>query len=151
MTEVRYGLYKSSIGSITVIAEDDEITMLDFCDCVEKGLMNNEWFSDLFQKLDMYFQGKRVEFTVKIRLPMNPFRQRVFKEVMKLRWGEITTYKHVAERIGSSPRAVGTALSKNQTLLLVPCHRVIAESGIGGYSRGVDIKRKLLKLEGHEF
>lgn len=109
MTEVRYGLYKSSIGPITVIAEDDEITMLDFCDCVEKGLMNNEWFSDLFQKLDMYFQGKRVEFTVKIRLPMNPFRQRVFKEVMKLRWGEITTYKHVAERIGSSPREIGRA------------------------------------------
>lgn len=150
MSDVKYGLYKSPLGLITVIAEGDEITMLDFCDCAEKGLIRNEWFSQLFEELDMYFSGKRVEFKERARLPMNTFRQRVFKEVMRVGWGEIVTYKQVAERIGSSPRAVGTALSKNQTLLLVPCHRVVAENGIGGYVRGVELKRKLLRIEGHE-
>ncbi|AEB94751.1 methylated-DNA--protein-cysteine methyltransferase [Metallosphaera cuprina Ar-4] len=126
--------------------------MLDFCDCVEPGLKQNKDFSNLFQKLSVYFQGNRVEFDdVKVRMPQNSFRARVFKQVRKLKWGETATYKDIAEEVGTSPRAVGMALSKNPVLIIIPCHRVVAENGIGGYSRGVEIKKNLLKLEGHNF
>ncbi|QKQ99250.1 methylated-DNA--[protein]-cysteine S-methyltransferase [Metallosphaera tengchongensis] len=144
-----YGIYESPIGPITVASEDNVITMLDFCNCTEKNFIRNEEFKDLFERLDSYFRGNRVEFyDIPVKYPMNPFRARVFKEIRKLRWGEIKTYGMIAERLGTSPRAIGMALSKNDILLLIPCHRVVAENGIGGYSRGILIKRKLLELEG---
>ncbi|MEM4956441.1 MAG: methylated-DNA--[protein]-cysteine S-methyltransferase, partial [Metallosphaera sp.] len=99
--------------------------------------------------LDNYFQGKRTDFDdIPIRLNTNSFRMRVYKEVRKVKWGEVVTYKDIADAVGTSPRAVGVALSKNPILLLIPCHRVVAENGLGGYSRGVELKRKLLELEG---
>lgn len=67
---------------------------------------------------------------------------------MKIPWGKVMTYKQIADSLETSPRAVGMALSKNPILLIIPCHRVIAENGIGGYSRGVKLKRALLELEG---
>ncbi|MCQ4343322.1 MAG: MGMT family protein, partial [Sulfolobaceae archaeon] len=76
------------------------------------------------------------------------FRASVFKEVRKIPWGHVRTYKEVARSLGTSPRAVGMALSKNNVLILIPCHRVVAENGLGGYRRGVELKRKLLELEG---
>ncbi|MCG3108072.1 Methylated-DNA--protein-cysteine methyltransferase [Metallosphaera sp. J1] len=146
---IKYGTYVSSLGPITVVSDDEQIVMLDFCKCAEESLVDNDSFRDLFKRFDNYFQGKRTEFDdIPIRLNSNSFRMRVYKQVRKIRWGEVATYKEVADAVGTSPRAVGVALSKNPILLLIPCHRVVAETGLGGYSRGVDLKRRLLELEG---
>ncbi|MCH1770035.1 MULTISPECIES: methylated-DNA--[protein]-cysteine S-methyltransferase [Metallosphaera] len=146
---IRYGTYMSPFGPITLVSEDEKIVMLDFCKCAEESLVDNNSFVGLFKKLDNYFQGKRTDFDdIPIRLNTNSFRMRVYKEVRKVKWGEVVTYKDIADAVGTSPRAVGVALSKNPILLLIPCHRVVAENGLGGYSRGVELKRKLLELEG---
>ena len=58
------------------------------------------------------------------------------------------TYSELAEKIGSRAyRAVGNALGKNPIPIVIPCHRVVAKKGIGGYSEGIDIKTRLLELE----
>lgn len=63
--------------------------------------------------------------------------------------GETTTYGAIARRVGTSARAVGQAMRRNPTPLVIPCHRVIAADGsIGGFSPSVAIKRFLLELEG---
>jgi methylated-DNA-[protein]-cysteine S-methyltransferase len=84
----------------------------------------------------------------------SPFQQRVYKAIMKIPAGKVMTYGQVAKMIGSpgAARAVGTALSKNQDVPIIPCHRVIASNGkMGGYSGrgGVSGKIKLLKKEGY--
>ncbi|MCY0849663.1 methylated-DNA--[protein]-cysteine S-methyltransferase [Sulfuracidifex metallicus] len=145
-----YGFYKSSLGGITVAKDDKGFVMLDFCECYERSLLENEAFSDFFYKLDLYFEGRKVDLREAVSIRGNHFRLSVFKEVMKIPWGHVVTYGEVAKRLDTSPRAVGTSLSKNNILLIIPCHRVISESGIGGYSRGIEIKRKLLELEGIE-
>ncbi|BBD71676.1 methylated-DNA--protein-cysteine methyltransferase [Sulfodiicoccus acidiphilus] len=145
---IKYGLYESPLGVITVAATEKGLRMLDFCRCAEKGLIDQDYFSALFRRLDLYFSGKKVSFDFQLDLDYNPFRVRVFKEVTKIVWGTTSTYKEVAAKVGTSPRAVGVALSKNPLLLVIPCHRVVAENGLGGYSRGVELKRKLLELEG---
>jgi len=66
--------------------------------------------------------------------------------------GKVTSYSSLAALMGTSPRAVGRLLSKNDELVKYPCHRVVRSDGrLGGYALGASFKRKLLELEGVEF
>lgn len=81
------------------------------------------------------------------------FQKKVWKELLKIKKGEVSTYKEIAKRIGKSEasRAVANAVGKNKLVPDVPCHRVIRSDGkLGGYSGkgGVKTKLKLLKSEG---
>ncbi len=77
------------------------------------------------------------------------FEKAVYREVLKIPLGEVRTYEEIAQAIGrpKAVRAVGQALKRNPFPLIIPCHRVVAKRGIGGYSRGVEKKRRLLRLE----
>lgn len=81
---------------------------------------------------------------------LNPFTRKVLNAVSKIPYGETRSYSDIARTVRAerAVRAVGTAIGKNPFLLVVPCHRVIAKSGgIGGYSAGLSLKKKLLSLE----
>ena len=77
------------------------------------------------------------------------FQRRVWGVVAAIPYGETRTYSWVAQQVGGSPRAVGQALARNPYPLLIPCHRVVAKKGLGGFtgSGGQDLKRSLLELE----
>ncbi|MDR2884763.1 MAG: MGMT family protein [Deferribacteraceae bacterium] len=80
----------------------------------------------------------------------SPFYRRVYQTLFYIPIGRAVTYAELAELAGSprAARAVGTAMRKNKFLLLIPCHRVLAANSIGGFSIGLDIKVKLLEMEG---
>lgn len=81
---------------------------------------------------------------------MTPFAKKVYKAVLSIPLGQVRAYKWVAKKTGSpkAARAVGQALRRNPWPLIIPCHRVIAAGGsLGGYSRGINKKKKLLDLE----
>lgn len=81
---------------------------------------------------------------------MTPFAKKVYKAVLRIPLGEVRTYKWVAKKIGypKAYRAVGNALNKNPWPIIIPCHRVVAcDGGLGGYSRGLNRKKKLMELE----
>jgi len=83
---------------------------------------------------------------------MTIFEKKVYAAVSKIPRGEVRSYKWVAAKIGrpKAYRAVGNALNKNPHIGIVPCHRVIRSDGtIGGFARGVALKRQLLKSESH--
>jgi len=82
---------------------------------------------------------------------MTEFERKVYKAVSKIPKGKVRNYKYIAEKIGKpvAYRAVANALRKNPFIGKVPCHRVIKSDGtIGGFSRGVNAKKRLLKAEG---
>jgi O-6-methylguanine DNA methyltransferase len=82
------------------------------------------------------------------KLQFTEFQERVYKEVKKIKKGQVKSYKEIAEKLKTSPRAVGQALKRNQDRK-VPCHSVIkADGSLGGYNRGIKKKIKLLKAEG---
>lgn len=84
------------------------------------------------------------------RVVLTDFQLRVFEEALKIPWGEVRTYGWLARKIGlpSAARAVGSALRKNPYPLLIPCHRVVRANGdMGKYSRGEEVKRKLIEFE----
>ena len=85
--------------------------------------------------------------------PLSPagtdFQKRVWQALLRIPWGKTTTYGALAARLGSSPRAVGSAVGRNPISVIIPCHRVIAaDGGLAGYAGGLENKEKLLRLEG---
>jgi methylated-DNA-[protein]-cysteine S-methyltransferase len=99
-------------------------------------------------EIEEYLKGRRKYFSVGLDLSrLSLFQQRVLEETRKIGYGTKITYGTLAKRTGSHPRAVGGALSRNPFPILIPCHRVVAANGMGGYSEGVDIKIRLLELE----
>lgn len=88
---------------------------------------------------------------------ITPFRKRVYEELMKVPYGDLISYGDLAARAGSpgGARAIGNAMNANPFLLIVPCHRVVRSMGkkrysLGGFGAGLDAKRLLLRIEGHD-
>lgn len=105
------------------------------------------------EQLKEYLAGNRQTFD----LPLDPrgteFQKAVWNALLDIPFGEIRSYKQVAEAIGNPKacRAVGMANNKNPILIVIPCHRVIGSDGsLVGYGGGIDLKENLLKLEGFE-
>ncbi|MDY6776822.1 MAG: methylated-DNA--[protein]-cysteine S-methyltransferase [Candidatus Nanohaloarchaea archaeon] len=106
---------------------------------------------DVRDKLEDYLDGERVEFDEEVDLEdLAPFYEEVLQKVRGVGYGETRTYGEVAEEIGNpeAARAVANALNANPVPIVIPCHRVVAEDGIGGYKHGKEAKRNLLELEG---
>jgi O-6-methylguanine DNA methyltransferase len=106
---------------------------------------------DYVRELDEYFSGKRREFTFALDLRGTDFQRACWNALTKIPYGETRTYADIARAIGKPQafRAVGMANNRNPIAIVVPCHRVIASDGtLCGYGGGLDIKRKLLELEG---
>jgi methylated-DNA-[protein]-cysteine S-methyltransferase len=72
---------------------------------------------------------------------------RIYRLVREIPRGKTATYGEIARRAGTSPRVVGQAMARNPTPLVIPCHRVVAAHGIGGFSPSVEIKVVLLEIE----
>jgi methylated-DNA-[protein]-cysteine S-methyltransferase len=71
----------------------------------------------------------------------------IYRIVETVPYGKTATYGEIAARAGTIPRVVGQAMSRNPTPLIIPCHRVVAQSGPGGFTPSVEIKLALLSLE----
>lgn len=122
---------------------------LDFVDRIEYS-DESSLLLQARREVEEYFQGNRREFSVKLNLVGSEFQIRVWKELMKIPYGETRSYKDIAEGINCPKgyRAVGLANNKNPIAIIVPCHRVVGSNGkLVGYSGGLDIKEKLLKIE----
>jgi len=103
------------------------------------------------KELNEYFSGGRREFTFPLDLRGTDFQLVCWRALLAIPYGETRTYADIARAIGkpNAFRAVGMANNRNPIAIVVPCHRVIASDGtLCGYGGGLDVKRKLLELEG---
>lgn len=102
-------------------------------------------------ELQEYFAGSRKRFDFPLDLRGTEFQLACWQALVEIPYGETRTYADIARTIGKAQafRAVGLANNRNPIAIVVPCHRVIASDGtLCGYGGGLDIKRKLLELEG---
>jgi O-6-methylguanine DNA methyltransferase len=103
------------------------------------------------QQLEEYFAGQRREFSFALDLRGTDFQLACWRVLLAIPYGETRTYGDIARAVGRPHgfRAVGMANNRNPVAIVVPCHRVIASDGtLCGYGGGLDVKRKLLELEG---
>lgn len=143
----------SKIGPLYLVAEGELLAgvfwekqqapfIQDFKEC--------NVLAEAVRQISEYLEGGRREFS----LPLNPagtdFQKKVWRELVRIPYGDTVSYAELARRVGShrAVRAVGSANGKNPLCLLIPCHRVIASNGtLGGYSGGLERKRQLLEIE----
>jgi len=116
----------------------------------DKWEKNPAFFKDVKTQLEQYFQSERKSFDVKLNLKGTDFQRKVWGELCKIPYGEVSSYGKVAAAVGNknASRAVGMANSKNPVPIIVPCHRVVGVKGnLTGFAHGLDIKHKLLQHE----
>lgn len=96
-----------------------------------------------------FLDGELREFTVPFRLLGPAFLCRAMTALLDVRYGETITYGQLARRLDEpkASRAIGAACGANPLPLIVPCHRVVAADGLGGFGGGLEMKRWLLELE----
>jgi methylated-DNA-[protein]-cysteine S-methyltransferase len=106
----------------------------------------------LVRQLKLYLSGKPVKFRGRYDLSFGtPFQRKVWRAMLAIPRGQTRSYAWIAKRIGhpQAVRAVGAACGANRAPIVIPCHRVIAGDGsLGGFSGGLGLKKRLLKLEG---
>lgn len=102
------------------------------------------------RQLEEYFNGRREDFDVPLDERGSPFQRQVWAALRRIPFGQTITYGELAERLGrlGAARAVGAANGANPIPIVTPCHRVVARGGLGGFAGGLDLKRRLLGLEG---
>lgn len=125
-------------------------------------IINTDWITDIgsnmpgdshWQRMfDAHGQDGNKHIEVKLLIQGTPYRRRVWAELCRIPFGETRSYAALALALGSSPRAVGNACRDNPYAPIIPCHRVVSSSGLGGYcgvTEGalMDIKIKLLRFE----
>lgn len=135
------------VGDITVSEDDGAIVSLDW------GWGRDQTETPLLVRartqLHEYFDGERRDFDLPLAPVGTSYRQSVWKALQQIPYGSTRTYGEICAIAGGSPRSVGTANGSNPIAILIPCHRVLASNGLGGYSGGdgLDTKRILLRLE----
>lgn len=157
---------ETTLGNILVSGNTDYITTVSWEPLLDETISEHtgelNWFAE---ELSLYMKGLLKVFTGKLsfensvpvwlRNPLdktipNKLPAAVLKIISEIPYGKTKTYGSIAVEAGNkgASRAVGRICGKNPLVIIVPCHRVIAASAIGGYSSGLDKKRCLLKIEG---
>lgn len=139
----------SPIGPLTAVEEDREIRELIFGE-KEGRQEETDLLLEVKRQMALYFEGRLKVFGLPLCPKGTEFRQRVWKRLQEIPYGETLSYGQLAAAIGSpkAARAVGGANHHNPISILIPCHRVIGADGkLTGYGGGLSIKEFLLDLE----
>jgi O-6-methylguanine DNA methyltransferase len=139
------------IGSVRLITKD--LKTLSAIELIPKQCAGklDPFFEDCYSELHAYLTGKSRSINIKIDdSSLSPFQLKVLIEIKRIPFGELITYGDIAKKIHTKGyQAIGRACGRNPFLLIYPCHRVVASNHLGGFAYGLDMKRELLKLEGH--
>ena len=143
--------YETDLGIIGIRENNKAITDIYFSkDNIDDNIEETDLIKECFKQLKEYFEGSRREFDLPIEMNGTQFQKKIWKELLKIPYGETRSYKDIAISIGNEKacRAIGMANNKNHIPIIIPCHRVIGSNGkLVGYAVGIDIKEKLLNIE----
>jgi methylated-DNA-[protein]-cysteine S-methyltransferase len=161
ISEKRY-VYKvvaSPVGQLTLVATDQGLAAILWeNDPPRRVRLNIDKKDDRHpvlieteRQLEEYFAGQRKAFTVTLDVAGTAFQRKVWNALLTIPFGETRSYGQIARQIGSpdAVRAVGAANGRNPVSIIAPCHRVIGATGkLTGFAGGLDVKARLLALEG---
>jgi methylated-DNA-[protein]-cysteine S-methyltransferase len=159
LVDVRYDVFDSPIGELFVAQTDRGLARISyFPDGMEDTLARTFGtrvlrmpLDEVRRELDEYFAGRRESFDLPLDLRVAPFHADVLHELARVPYGRTETYGGLARKVGRprAARAVGTVMHSNPIPIVLPCHRIVGANGsLTGYAGGLDIKRRLLELEG---
>lgn len=139
---------QTPLGRMLIEGKNGAIERVSFTD-EELLPATDELLQRAEKQLLQYFAGERCTFDLPVRMKGTAFQMAAWKALREIPYGETVTYGQQAEMMGhpKACRAVGGANHQNRLLILVPCHRVVAKGGMGGFGAGIEKKLFLLELE----
>ena len=140
--------FDSFLGRLEIVADENFLLEVHLVKREKESapnaitMLTAEWLRE-------YFAKKCPSWLPPLRF-RSEFSQMVSEAVMEIECAQTQSYSQVAARIGreGSQRAVAQVMKHNPYMIIVPCHRVVAKNGLGGYNGGIEIKKKLLEFEG---
>ena len=160
MSQINYSSVVTRVGQVFVLSNEKGVTRIIFGEREFRKYLEARMGASVTEggaaagmahELELYFDGRLSEFKTPIDLSEGtPFQNSVWMKLLDIPYGETATYGEIAENVGrpGAARAVGNAVGANPIPIVIPCHRVLASNGLGGYSCGIDIKKDLLRVEG---
>ena len=153
--DIQKAYYSSPIGTLEISGNEEGISSVLFEDVgVQPDLflkpVKSLLLKKCIQQLDEYFASTRRQFELKLNPEGTEFQKKVWSKLIKIPYGKTKSYLDIAKQIGdaNANRAVGNANAKNPVSIIVPCHRVIGNTGeLVGYSGGMWRKEWLLNHE----
>lgn len=144
--------FESPVGTLTLLEENEALCGLRFgADCPKNAELSvTPLLLEVQKQLQAYFDKRLFVFDLPLVFHGTPFQERVWHELLKIKYGETISYQALAARVGNvkACRAVGLANNRNPIAVIVPCHRVVGKAGaLTGYAGGLHIKQYLLNLE----
>jgi len=138
----------SPIGDLTISIANEALVSIDWGWARDQKPI--KLLEDAKSQLDDYFDGYRKTFDLPLAPAGTEYQKRVWSQIYKIPYGKTLSYAKLASALKTSPRPVGMACGANPIPIIIPCHRVLATAGMGGYSGdgGVETKVALLHLEG---
>jgi methylated-DNA-[protein]-cysteine S-methyltransferase len=138
----------SPVGRLRLDEEDGSLAAIRWDDSLAAG-NGSPLLIEAARQLEAYFDRRLTHFDLPLTPVGSPFDQRVWQAMRQIPHGQTRTYGELAMEVGSAPRAVGGACGRNPIPIVIPCHRILARNGFGGYSGGAGLptKRCLLDLE----
>jgi methylated-DNA-[protein]-cysteine S-methyltransferase len=143
----------SPVGDLTIYEEDDKVIVVEWgrvpSDIPDMN-PDHPVLVEACQQLNDYFDGKRSDFDLPLAPEGTHFQKEVWRLMCEIPAGQTRTYGSLAKELGSAAQPVGTACGANPIPIIIPCHRIVAQDGLGGFSGdgGVVTKTQLLRLEG---
>ncbi|MDD2721456.1 MAG: methylated-DNA--[protein]-cysteine S-methyltransferase [Gallionella sp.] len=141
-------------GTIGIRCDDDAVLAVDLLRFrLESKPAANALAAEAVRQLQRYFDDPDSEFALPLKVFATPHQQKVWQAMLEIPRGQTRSYGELAAQLHSSAQAVGGACGANPFPILIPCHRVVAKAGIGGFMKQagdhtLDIKRWLLRHEG---
>ena len=148
-----YALIDTPVGPIGLHWESETLTAVDLEPSPAPACVTEPPPADIARQLAGYFVDGRFRLDLPVAIGGTPFQRRVWSAMQAIPPGQTRTYGDLARELASAPRAVGQACRANPCPIVVPCHRVVAAQGLGGFAgdvsgRKVAVKRWLLRHEG---
>ncbi len=165
MNQINIQYHKSKIGELILGSFENKLCILDFKyrkmrkavdDRIKRGLnaefieKDNKILKETGKQIDEYLLGERKEFDIPIMMVGTIFQKSVWQALTQIKYGETVSYLDIAKKIKNEKavRAVANANGANSIGLIIPCHRIIGSNGeLVGYGGGLQVKKRLLKLE----
>ncbi len=146
---------RTPVGPVGLEAEGGAVTGVRFARGEHSASPAGGVLDEAAGQLNEYFLGQRREFRLPLRRPAGStaFQNRVWDALLAIPYGETRTYGQLARELGTGARAIGGACARNALPIVIPCHRVVGRSGLGGFSGdwetglAVDVKKALLAHE----
>ena len=140
--------FDTPVGRVALVEEDGQITRVTWKERAEDGV--TPLLKEAQKQLRAYFDNTLDAFDLPLAPRGTDFQQQVYDAMKRIPLGETTTYGTIAKELGVPAQPVGQACGSNPIPIIIPCHRVLAAEGLGGFSGagGVETKVQLLRHEG---